>query len=171
MGKKICSCLATVLLVILLAVAVILIIPRFFGIKQFAVLSGSMEPDIKVGSLVFDKEVGNTEIKKGDVITFKLSDKTFVTHRVDSINSDGSYVTKGDANKNVDGKVVTKKEVVGIYKFNIPYLGYVTLYGRTPLGVAAVCGILIVIILLNFLPDALTSVEENEENLNTEDDE
>jgi signal peptidase len=53
-----------------------------------------------------------------------------------------------------------------VYAFHIPYLGYISIYAKTPLGIAVVCGVLIVLILLNFIPDILE--EDKKKNLNTE---
>ena len=57
MLKKICGFLSTILLIVLFALAVLLIGPNLLGMKSFAVLSGSMEPKIPVGSIVFVDEV------------------------------------------------------------------------------------------------------------------
>jgi signal peptidase len=67
--------------------------------KPAIVVSGSMEPMIKTGSLLLvDKKDKNIEI--GDVIAYKNHDME-VSHRVVEITSNG-YVTKGDNNDNVD---------------------------------------------------------------------
>ena len=58
------------------------------------------------------------------------------------------------------------KQIIGVYAFHIPYLGYISIYAKTPLGIAVVCGVLIVLILLNFIPDILE--EDKKKNLNTE---
>lgn len=159
MIKKICSFLATLLMLGLLAVAGLLFIPRAMGYDEFAVLSGSMKPKLQVGSLVYTKEVKESNFKKGDIVTFKLAKDTIVTHRIEEINSDGTYTTKGDANNTVDGATITKENIVGKYSFNIPYLGYVSIYSKTPIGVAVLCGLIVIVLLLNFLPDALSEKE------------
>ena len=52
------------------------------GITPYVVLSGSMEPKVPTGSLCFINEhVKYESIKTGDVIAFKMSDGTLVTHR------------------------------------------------------------------------------------------
>lgn len=163
MGKKICSILSTILLIVLLALAGILIIPKFIGFKQFAVLSGSMEPNIHVGAICFDKACEPTSLEVGDVITYQLADGTMVTHRIVEIDADNQTVsTQGDANDAMDASPVPYQNIVGKVQFNIPYIGYISIYGRTPLGIAGVCGVLIIVILLNFLPDALSSEEKKD---------
>ena len=65
-----------------------------------------------------------------------------------------------------DGDCICHIPIIGVYAFHIPYLGYISIYAKTPLGIAVVCGVLIVLILLNFIPDILE--EDKKKNLNTE---
>ena len=156
MGKRICNILSTIIMIALLVLAGVIFIPRLVGCQEYAVLSGSMVPTIPVGALVFDKPADPDTLAEGDIITYKLSGDTLVTHRVIAIDEMAQTVTtQGDANNTADGSPVAFSSIVGVYAFHIPYMGYMSIYARTPLGIAAVCGLLIVIILLNFLPDAL----------------
>ena len=86
--KKLCSILSTVLLILLLLLALAFIVPMLLGYKEMTVLSGSMEPNIPVGSIVcVDDDAPLTELDPGDVITYQLDSSTFVTHRLVSIDS------------------------------------------------------------------------------------
>ncbi len=162
--SKVCSILSTLIIIAFAVIAGLLIIPMLFGCKNMAVLSGSMEPGIAVGSVVFVKETDAESIKPGDVITYKLSGGTMVTHRVVSVDSENKeLITKGDANEVEDGSPVAFSAVVGREVFHVPLLGYLTIYIRTPIGIIAVCGVLIVLILLNFLPGVLQPEEEKKE--------
>ena len=164
MFKKICNFLSTIILILLLALAALLFVPRFLGYQEYAVLSGSMVPTIPVGALVYDKEADTSALEVGDVVTYQLSGDTLVTHRVIAMDEAAQTVTtQGDANNVEDGAPVPYSNIVGVYAFHVPYLGFLSIYGRTPLGITAVCGVLIVIILLNFLPDALSSENEKED--------
>ncbi len=133
-------------------------VPRIFGCEEFAVLSGSMVPTIPVGSLVVDKKADNASIEVGDIVTYQISEETLVTHRITAIDEAAKTVTtKGDANNVEDGAPVPFSSIIGVYAFHVPYVGYISIYGKTPLGISGLCGVLIVVILLNFLPDALSS--------------
>lgn len=161
MLKKICGFLSTILLIVLFVLAVLLIGPNLLGMKSFAVLSGSMEPKIPVGSIVFVDEVEPATLQTGDVITYNLSGSTMVTHRVVDVDVENqSIITKGDANEVEDGAPVSFSQVVGKMKMHVPYLGYISIYIRTPLGIAAACGVLIVVVLLTFLPEVFKKEEE-----------
>ena len=161
MFKKICNVLSSILLIVLALIAAALIVPKLLGYDQFAVLSGSMEPNIHVGAIVYAKEADTETLEVGDIITYQISGETMVTHRIVAIDETASTVTtKGDANEAEDASPVSYQNIVGKYAFNIPYLGYISIYGKTPLGIGAICGALILIILLNFLPDALSDDED-----------
>ncbi|GGK00255.1 S26 family signal peptidase [Lentibacillus kapialis] len=102
--------------------------PSLFGYQFKSVLSGSMEPDIKTGSIIAVKETKDDyHFSKDDVITFKTENDKTVTHRIDQVRDNGqSYITKGDANDAADLDPVLQENIIGLYSgFTIPYLGYV----------------------------------------------
>lgn len=156
MIERICKILMNIIIIILVLVAGILFVPRLFGYENFAVISGSMEPNMPVGSIVYSHLEDFNNIKVDDVISFKVNSETMVTHRVVEINQDDqSFITKGDANDVNDAEPVNYSQVIGVVHFCIPILGYIAMYLRTPLGIAAIFGIVFIILLLNFLPDLL----------------
>ena len=57
MIKKICSVLSMVVFLGLLVIAGFLFVPKMLGYDEYAVLSGSMEPGIPVGAIVYDKNL------------------------------------------------------------------------------------------------------------------
>lgn len=167
MTKKICSVLSMVVFLGLFVVAGFLFVPKILGYHEYAVLSGSMEPGIPVGAIVYDKNFSESEAREGAVVTYQLPAGTLVTHRIISVDEEEqTVVTQGDANNVADAAHVAWQQIVGVYAFHIPYLGYIAIYAKTPLGIAVVCGVLIVLILLNFIPDILE--EDKKKNLNTE---
>ena len=124
--KKFIKIVTDILLVIVLVMAAVLYIPRLMGLKTYKVLSGSMEPEYHVGSVVYEEKSSIDDIEVGDVITFYINDNTVVTHRVvDKDNDTESFHTKGDANETEDGGSVAYDKVVGKVVLNVPYLGYI----------------------------------------------
>lgn len=90
-------------------------------IKPAVVVSGSMEPAIHTGSLIFiDKK--KTEADIGEIIAFEKGG-VFITHRIVGKTETG-YITKGDANKANDMGILPKSSVVGTTEYSLPYLGY-----------------------------------------------
>lgn len=171
MFKKICSVISTIILILLAVLAALLLLPRVFGYNTMAVLTGSMEPKYHVGSMIYVKDIDASKLEVGDVITYRLSEDTVVTHRIVEINSvDQTVITKGDANADVDGNPIPYANIVGKADYNIPYLGFIAINAKTPKGIIAVCSVLVVIILLNFLPELFTKEEKKEESENNNSD-
>ena len=157
--KKIWNIFTTVLTVVAILLAVALVGVRLFGFQVFSVLSGSMEPEYHVGSLIYVKEVDYHELKSGDVITFMLSEDLVATHRIVDVYPDQDdptvlrYQTKGDANEAPDGTLVHYKNVLGTPVFTIPYLGYIADFIQKPPGSYAAIAVGAVLLALMFLPD------------------
>ncbi|MGD6802216.1 signal peptidase I SipW [Rossellomorea aquimaris] len=117
--------------------------PKIFGYQLKTVLSGSMEPKIKTGSIIAVKPVTDgTKFKSGDVITFisAADHDMLITHRIKEVMGNGenvSYITKGDNNEGADKEPVLAPNIVGEYKgFTIPYVGYLINFGQTKTGSA-----------------------------------
>lgn len=103
--------------------------PNLFGYQIKTVLSGSMEPNIKTGSIIIVKTGGDaTTFKENDIITFKATENRIVTHRIiDVVQKNGQtmYRMKGDSNKTKDMNLVLPQNVIGEYtNITIPYIGY-----------------------------------------------
>ena len=122
--KKILNILSDICYLLIIVYAAVSI-PALFKYTPIIVLSGSMEPTYHVGSIIYYHPVKNeAELKKGDVITYKISDDTLVTHRIYEID-DGKYETKGDANDTPDVLKIDYNQIVGkVSKISIPYIGY-----------------------------------------------
>lgn len=123
---------------VLIALALVFsAIPIAGNYRIMVVLGGSMEPTIKMGSIVLVKPVKNYKI--GDIITFgePSSVNPPTTHRIvdiEVVSGKERYITQGDANKSIDPYSVAKSEVIGKTFFSIPFFGYVVKQVRTKLG-------------------------------------
>lgn len=107
--------------------------PELFGYSVYSVLTGSMEPTMKTGSIVVVKNIPVNDIEKDDVITFRSNNTSNITtHRVSNIiNEDGlKFITKGDANNAEDPLPVNSNLVIGKVIFNIPFLGKALIFIR-----------------------------------------
>lgn len=110
------------------------------GYSAQVVISGSMEPQIKTGSLVITRRDSLDRYYRGEIITFysPTEKRKLITHRVEKV-SDGVkgatvIYTKGDANTNGDPWSVSVALVVGRVIMKIPYLGYWLNFMRTSFG-------------------------------------
>ncbi|MBR4626642.1 MAG: signal peptidase I [Ruminococcus sp.] len=88
-----------------------------FGRSLLKVVTGSMEPSLHTGDYIYIKKVPADELSAGDVITFRSEEDDvrgkLVTHRIISIEPDGTFITKGDANHTPDHKHIRADQIVG----------------------------------------------------------
>ena len=131
-------CAAGIALMVLVAAACLsLIIPRLAGYEGYVVVSGSMEPTIPTGSIIYSKQTDPALLEPGDIIVFKdeAHGTTPITHRV--VTNDPSartITTKGDANENEDINPVTYDSVVGKVAAHVPRIGFTVAMFTTVLG-------------------------------------
>lgn len=157
----------------IIALTVLLVGTRFLGFQLFTVLSGSMEPELPVGSVIYVRPVEAQDIRVRDVITFRLENGANATHRVVEVMDGGGdlqFRTKGDANPIDDAEPVSAEQLIGRPVFHVPCLGYLVTYMQTPKGtytaMAAAAGLLI----LAFLPDLFFSKEKNKNEHTSEEE-
>ena len=125
------------LMILVVAACLSLIIPRLAGYEGYVVVSGSMEPTIPVGSLIYSKKIDPEALRVGDVIVFidEARGTTPITHRVvTNDTANGTITTKGDANENVDINPVTYDSVVGKVAAHVPRIGFTVGMFTTVLG-------------------------------------
>ena len=155
--KRIWSIVSTVAVALVVLFAVFLMGARLLGYRCYNVVSGSMEPEYSVGDLIYVKEVDVNSIKVGDPITFILNEDLVVaTHRVIDIDAENQhFYTKGDANEIADSEPVHFKNVIGVPRFSIAKLGYVSDFVQNPPGMYITIAVGAVMVILAFLPDML----------------
>ena len=101
------------------------------GIKSFVVLTGSMEPALPAGSVVFIRPSDN--YRTGDVISFKNSSGMTVTHRIVA-SSNGYIRTAGDANNTPDSELLVPADILGKAGFSLPLFGRLAIFTKSPAG-------------------------------------
>ena len=158
---KIWNIATTLLVIVALILAVLVVGVRLVGIQPFIVLSGSMEPKIHTGAMVYVREADPAELAVGDIITFRLSGDVPATHRIIEVTDEG-FITKGDANEYADNNVVQAENIVGKYIFNVPYLGFAVSFVQQPPGTYAAIAIASAFGLLLVLPDMIWGEKKKE---------
>lgn len=113
---------------------------RLGGYEVYNVVSGSMEPEIPVGSLVYVERVQPEEILEGEVIAFR-SGGSVVVHRVlENRSVEREFVTKGDANAAEDLHPAEYRRLIGRLAFCLPMAGpLLALYTGSAGKVWAIC--------------------------------
>ena len=143
-----CNVIGTLLLLAVIAVSLPLALPRFLGYEAYTVVSGSMEPEIPVGSVIYVQPVAEPrEVQEGEVIAF-YSNGVVVSHRV--VQNQYFYeefVTKGDANTQEDINSVSYRDLIGRVSYHVPYVGrlmtiYTSSVGKLYLLCLAACGVM-----------------------------
>lgn len=109
-------------------------LPRLLGCIPRVVISGSMEPEILVGSVVYTSEqIPEEQIAVGDVIAYRLTDQVTVLHRVMEVNKqERTWVTKGDANVSADLGKISYDQYLGKMILAVPYAGYAAEFFKNP---------------------------------------
>ncbi|MBQ9250330.1 MAG: class B sortase [Oscillospiraceae bacterium] len=142
-----CNFLGTLILMLVIISCLPLTVPRLLGYDIFNVVSGSMEPEIPVGSVVYVEQIAPEDVEPGDVIAF-WRDDFVVTHRVvENRFVVGEFITKGDANEQEDLNPVPYNTLIGRVKLHLPLAGQLfTLLsgnvGKLYLLCLAACGVM-----------------------------
>ncbi len=146
--KTLCKLLQYTLLVLLPVILlcnlymIVTKAPTLFGWSWAIVLSGSMEPEIHTNDLIVNKARDSYET--GDIITFKTG-TALITHRIVG-ESEGGFITRGDANNVQDATPVPREHILGRLVFTIPNIGLIAGFLKTPLGmlcmvIAGLCSV------------------------------
>lgn len=167
-GRGVLKALPLVILVLLVLPFVVYAVPGLAGAEgSYVVLSGSMEPAIQPGDVVFVYSVDPAEIEPGTVITYSTAGaKIPTTHRVvetvplDTNPVSTGFVTMGDANEDPDQAVVQPGDVLGVVPsaslpflgetvLRLPLMGHVVLFANTGMGFAFLVGLPLALFILN----------------------
>lgn len=113
--------------------------PRFLPYQALIVRSGSMQPTIPTGSVVFYTKKDAAKVKVGDIIVFSRPGvpNEKVTHRVFKIGNSATgkyFLTKGDANGAPDDWQVPAVGTGWIAAFHVPVVGYALVDLQSTIG-------------------------------------
>jgi signal peptidase len=147
---KLSGLIAWIAVVVIITPFLLFVAPQVIGaIDAYIVKSGSMEPSIPTGSVIFVRNVQPSQVTPGDVITFRtetpqpdpriegegpMEDRDsvhMITHRVVEKQDNGDttlFKTKGDANENADPGWVEGDRLVGESFLTVPYFGYLLVW-------------------------------------------
>ncbi len=142
-----CSLAGTLILLCVIGAFLPLTIPNLLGYQIYEVVSGSMEPEIPIGSVIYVKGTKPEEIREGEIIAFMRS-SSVITHRVEENRFvEGEFITKGDANSQEDVMPVEYDSLIGKVTCHIPMLGTLMSIlasgvGKLYAGAFAACGVM-----------------------------
>jgi signal peptidase I len=144
----------TSLAVVAAAVACVLLVwPGFLrGGTAYVIVSGnSMDPNLHAGDLVLT--VRRSSYNVGDVVAYRIPEGqpgagVLVIHRIVDGSPSSGYIMQGDNRAGRDPWRPRPRDIVGAEGLSVPRLGLVLVYVRTPLGLAALAGLVTALLIL-----------------------
>lgn len=99
--------------------------PMLFGWSTYVVESESMAPAIRAGDALVSTPAASGDLERGQVVVIDdpAVDGRLLSHRIVTINPDGSLITRGDANGQADSTPVTPGRVLGVGRLRVPFVG------------------------------------------------
>jgi signal peptidase I len=145
---------------LVLACVALVAIGPLAGHPVLVIRGGSMQPAIPLGALVVLDQGVPADLQAGDVVSFRATNGTTVTHRVTRLASIGStpyFGTKGDANAEPDPVITPTGAIIGRVAVSLPGAGYVATMLGAPVGVAAIFLVCASLLTLGLLLDELVA--------------
>ncbi|BCW37317.1 hypothetical protein StoSoilA2_33730 [Arthrobacter sp. StoSoilA2] len=115
----------------LLAVGVLIMLPKVTGSQTYSVLTNSMAPKYAPGTFMVSQAADFDELKLGDVITYQIESGKpgVITHRIVGFGflqtGEKTLTTKGDNNDVADPQPVREIQVRGKLLYAVPFVGFV----------------------------------------------
>ncbi len=105
--------------------AIALIVPFANGWHSTTVMSNSMAPALSEGDVVAFAQYDGSLLDIGTIVQFEdaVREDSTITHRIIGLNPDGTYETKGDANRGADSVKVSTSSITGVVYMVSPYAG------------------------------------------------
>ena len=158
-AASVCSTLGTILLVLIILMFVPLTVPKLLGYQPYTVISGSMEPAIATGSLVYVRDVEPEAVAAKEVIAYYggRDRDSVITHRVMENNvSEREFITKGDANAASDMTPVLYHNLIGKVELAVPKLGFAAQFFSDRNGKHAVICLISLAVVLHIMSRILS---------------
>lgn len=129
-------------------------LPMPFGIGTAVVLSGSMEPELRVNDVIIVRASESYAVN--DIVVYD-NGREMIVHRIVEQNGD-TFTTKGDANNAAD-EPISAEAVKGKVVFSLPYVGVLVKALRSPVG-----AIVIILTAVLLTEGSFRRKKENDEN-------
>lgn len=140
-------------------------VPNIFGYKILQVMSGSMSGEFETGDTILIKEIKEeSDLKIGDVITYRIAKNTLVTHRIVNITKTGeslNYTLKGDANNVEDSEKILFSSIEGIYVKKLILIGKIISFMQKSYGMVIIFVVPILLILYIINAERTKEIKRN----------
>jgi signal peptidase len=113
-------------------VTLLVLLPIGLGLERYVMTGDSMSGGIDRGSIAFERVVPVSDLRVGDVITYRrpgaADDAALVTHRIVAFEADGIR-TQGDAEPSRDPWLVrTDGPTLSRVELTVPWIGWAYLF-------------------------------------------
>jgi signal peptidase len=141
------------------------LLPTKDYLTTYAVVTGSMEPTVPVGTLALVSRNWADDLGPGDIIAFPepSNPERIILHRITESLTDGNiteFKTKGDNNDAEDIWTVGESTVRGKMVYGLPYIGNIIMFARQPMGFALLVGIPAALLILLQVRTIKEGIEE-----------
>jgi signal peptidase I len=153
-----------VVALLLLVTVAVSVLPLFLGQRTYVILSGSMEPTIHTGSVVFAHVESAKDLEVGDVIAYNPNPEAAIpiVHRIIKIEErQGTryFTTQGDANDSADGEVALPPQALVVTN-SLPVAGYIVYYAASPVGTLALVVVPLILLIILWLKDRVLALRK-----------
>ncbi len=160
-----------IVVIILVLKVVFTFVPPLNKYDFFAIKTDSMDPIIEPGDLVVIKEIDSEDIEVGDIMAFYVDithdgNDEVVVHYIDEISLiDGKliYKTKSHISEIQDNWVIEEQDLIGIYSFQVNYLGKALLFAQSWIGKVI---IIVDLIIVSVIYDMFFTKRKGNEEIN-----
>ncbi|MCF0129253.1 MAG: class B sortase [Pseudobutyrivibrio sp.] len=152
------------LIFVVVLVALPSALPRFWGYEAYNIVSGSMEPEMPVGSAAYVKYVDPIDIEEGEVIAFLSRDSVIIHRVVVNDTTQLAIITKGDANEGNDMNPISYNDVLGVVDYHVPFIGSVMVVATSFMGKIYLMAVLVAGVVLQLLGTVLGKKAEADED-------
>ena len=111
---------------------IVMLISCQFRYGALVIATESMTGEINKGDVIVYERYEQQALREGQVIVF-AKDNVKIVHRVvriENINGETRYYTKGDANPDEDYGYRLSSDIVGLTDVKVAYIGFPTLWIR-----------------------------------------
>lgn len=137
------------------------------GFRVFTIVTGSMEPELKVGDVILVQETDFEDLKLKDIITYESkgqgTDGMIITHRIIDMDKDTKkIITKGDAN-DVEDPSIESNQVYGKVTYKFTIISLLTKLVRNKYGFYFLIFVPLVLVVFLEIADLVTQPKDDDE--------
>ena len=115
----------------------------------------------KYDIIIIEKVKSPVDIKMYDVVAYTNEDGVNIIHRIVSLNPDGTYDTKGDANEGLDPMHPRYKDVLGEYTGKrIKGIGIFIIFFQSYSGMITILSLIYCVLMLDRISNKINKVQD-----------